>query len=107
MGRVEAIAQAHLSCGFPSKHCDPIHAATAAGLSDRETAALVVAIEGYHDPIVRVLAARSTAYLASLITRADCDSCGGTGWLVTSSFDEGFPCPTCAVPVAPSDGGEG
>lgn len=33
----------------------------------------------------------------------DCEGCEGTGWLVTSSIDEGFPCPTCTAPAASKD----
>ena len=35
-------------------------------------------------------ATRPLVYIGS-----DCESCDGTGWLVTSSIDEGFPCPMC------------
>lgn len=53
--QVEAIAQAHLSCQYPSKECDPVEAALAAHLNDRETTLLIRAIEGYHNPLTRVL----------------------------------------------------
>lgn len=54
---LEAIAQAHLTCQYPSRECDPWTAARAARRNDRETAALARLIEGYHDPHARLLIA--------------------------------------------------
>lgn len=56
---MEAIAQAHLSCGFPSQECDPMTAAIAARPGTSQVARLARAIEGYHNPQVRMLCARA------------------------------------------------
>lgn len=53
--RIEAIAQAHLSCGYPSRECDPLTAALAAKVTDRELSILIRAIAGYHNPLTRML----------------------------------------------------
>lgn len=59
--QIESLALPHLRCGYPGQDCEPIEAAIAAGLGDRETIALTRAIDGYHHPLARLLIARAAA----------------------------------------------
>ena len=57
----EALALAHLQC--QPGECDPTEAALSAHLPDRQTVALIRAIEGYHHPEVRILVAATRRLL--------------------------------------------